>query len=142
MRFVTHIGRHRKVAQNPGWFPQYLAKGSRSLLYRDYICFNILQSFIYIIENDIKDENIYNMDENIFIIRHNKHLHPIMCNISKNTCLVQYNFRELVTVIESICAVVSKLPTFIIIQRSSYRIGNLIHAEKEGKAPHTYSKNV
>lgn len=87
------------------------------------------------IDNDIKPDNIYNMNENDLFIGRNRYSCTIVCKSSKNLSLVQSNLRELVTLIMSICIDKTKLPLLIIFRFSNYRISNFIHAKKKAK-PH------
>lgn len=112
VKLVTCIDKQRKAAEKPEVFRHYFAKvdplpsscGSNSP-----------QLFNYIIENDIKPENIYNMDEKGFFIGRNKRRRAIVHG--------------------------TKLPPFVIFRGLSHHIGNLIHAEREGKATSAHSKN-
>lgn len=78
-----------------------------------YMCSNNLHLFNYIVESDIKSENIYNMHERGFLIDHNKRTHAILSMSRKNPWLLEYNLQERDIVIKSICAYETKLPPFI-----------------------------
>lgn len=103
---------------------------------------NIPQTFNYIVKNDIKPENLYNMEKMSFLIGHNKCRYVIVHKSRKNPRFVQYNLRERVTVIESICTDRTKLLLLTIFRGSTHHIRHLIHAEKEGKASLVYWKNA
>lgn len=125
VKLVTRMNKQRKATKNLKLFHYFFT-----------------MHFNYIIGNDIKPENIYNMDKNDFCIGHNKCRYAIVCKADKNLCLVEYNLQELVTVIKSIALYVTELLLLVISGVLSHRFVNHIPAEKEGKAKHANSKNT
>lgn len=61
-----------------------------------------LRYFNYTIKNDMEHRNIYNLDKIIFVISCNKRRHAMVRKGRKTPRLIQYNSRELITVIEAI----------------------------------------
>lgn len=96
VKLTIHIAKQGMTEENLKLFDYYIAN-----------CFN------QIIEDDMKPENIDNMNENIFFISHNKHYSSIKHKGRKNMSLVKYNLQELVTAIKSICTDKNKLLTFL-----------------------------
>lgn len=80
----------------------------------------------YDIETDFKFKNIYNFNEKDIFIDLNKRPHAIVRKSWKNSRLLQYNLKELETVMEFICADKTKLPTFVIFCSLCHCTGNLI----------------
>lgn len=131
VKLVTHINQQRKAWEKPELFHYYFAKVDAFSLWLYRMCLNISQSFKDIIENDMKQENIYNINEKDLLLLCNKDWHDIVRKSCQNPHLGKYNSQELDKIIESIYAEKAKLPPFIIFRESWHCIGSLIHIEKE-----------
>lgn len=125
IKLVIWIDRQWKALENPKLFYHYFSNHSH-----------------YIIENDIKAENIYNIDEKDFFTVHNQYQRVIFRKDHKNPHCVQYNSQVPVIVIEYICLDETKPSRFVIVRQLNYHIGNLTHVEREIKAKLGYSRNA
>lgn len=106
------------------------------------MCSNSLQPFNNIIENDIKNEKIYNINEKGFLTGRDKPQHGILRKGRRNECLVQYNLGNLVILIEFIFLGETKYSLFIKFLVLSDHINNIIHPENNDEARLAYSKNT
>lgn len=111
---TTKLKQHKCLVRSNYEQTKYLKKQTVRAENSKLFCHYFSKLFNYLIENNSKLENIYNIDENGFLMDCNKHWYSIVGKSCKNPPLVLYNSRELVTVIEPIYANETKLTLLMI----------------------------